>query len=582
MAPLLRIARTRSLTVLIFCVLILSPGGVGAALASAQEAPPPPTSAAPGIDITTEEGLRKRLDEIESRYEAACSRLAEAEWRRATREAGGERPDLAGARRALAHVLAGGDVEEILTYWAPRRTVTHDPSLIRRVRLLKRARTTATVELDPEVSAIADDLAAQIVSLRFSLDGKIVSRAALQRIIEEEPDRAARRKAWIARFTLPASLTAGMARLVQLRAAKTEALEVRYYHHLIQEAQDLRPYWIFSVMELLMARSKGAYAQLTAEIAEGLKLDRLEPWDLDYAMRKRSLDRGMAKIWETSFPFEGAVPAARKLLSALGFDPGALPARILAADPAVAGAGRILRIPADVRLPAPDPGESGPSLYERLLRGHGLALQAAFTKQDAPMLKGCECLPGTRNGPYAEGMAETMAAFLRDPLFLEKQLGMDRHAIELFMQDARERELLRLRRLLLDLGMQYTLYVNPDADLGHRYRELYAKALGVTVQADDPVSWEGNLDLVIRPVSSQDRIIGATIAAELHQKIRAQFGDGRFGSGKTAAWLIERCYADGELLPLEERMARAFDGGFKFDLYLETLGTESPASAASN
>jgi hypothetical protein len=256
------------------------------------------------------------------------------------------------------------------------------------------------------------------------------------------------------------------------------------------------------------------------------------------------------------------VPAARKLLSALGFDPDAISAKILAA--------------------APDPGESGPSRYERLLRDHGFALQAAFTKQDAPMLKGCDCLPGTRNGPYAEGMAETMAAFLRDPLFLEKQLGMDRRAIEPFMQDARERELLRLRRMLLDLGTQYTLYVNPDADLGHRYRELYAKALGVTVQADDPVSWEGDLDIVIRPASSQDRIIGATIAAELHQKFREQFGDGRFGSGKPAAWLIERCYADGELLPLEERMARAFDGGYKFDLYLETLGIERPASPARN
>jgi len=198
------------------------------------------------------------------------------------------------------------------------------------------------------------------------------------------------------------------------------------------------------------------------------------------------------------------------------------------------------------------------------------------------MLKGCDCLPGTRNGPYAEGMAEMLAAFLRDPLFLEKQLGLDRRAVDLFMQDARERDLIALRRTLLDLGVQYMLYVNPDADLGRRYRELYAKALGVFVQADGPVSWEGDLDLVIRPASAQDRVIGATIAAEIQQKIRAQLGDARFGSGKTAAWLIEHCFADGELLPLEERMAHAFDGGYKFELYLETLGIESPAAPARN
>ena len=582
----------RALSLAVALAVSISPGNAGIAAAQETSSPPPTAPVSPRVDITTEEGLRQRLDAIESRYEAACVDLAEAEWRRAAPEAGGGHSELAVSRRALAAVLTGDDLSEILAYWAPRRTITRDPTLIRRVRLLNRARITAAVELDPEVTQLADDLAAQIVGLRFSLDGKRVPRAALQRILETEPDGAARRKAWMAGAALPASLQAGMKRLVQMRAAKAGKLDVSYYHHLIQEAQDLRPYWIMSVMEMLMAKKKilivddselvlamarDAYTRLTADLAKGLRMGRLEPWDLDYAMNKRSIDRGVAKIWQTSFPVEGAVPIASKLLAALGFDPLAVPVKLLPADPLVAGPARVVRIPSDVRLPAPDPAEPRPGIYERILRGHGFALQAAFAKQAAPTIKGCDCLPVMRNGPYAEGMAETMAAFLRDPLFLQKQLGMDSGSIDLFVQDERERELLRFRRLLLDLGMQYTLYVNPDADLGHRYRELYAKALDVTVGADDPVAWEGNIDLVLRPVSSQDRIIGATIAAELHQKFRDQFGDARLGSGKTAAWLIEHCYAEGELWPLEDRMARAFDGGFKFDLYLESRPADAEA-----
>lgn len=168
-------------------------------------------------------------------------------------------------------------------------------------------------------------------------------------------------------------------------------------------------------------------------------------------------------------------------------------------------------------------------------------------------------------------MAEALAGFLYDPLFLRTQMKMSPDEVRLFVQDRLDRRLIEFRRQILHTGMDYVLYVNPDADLDGRYATLHFNALRVPVDRDLAASWSGDIEVITNPVHSVDSIIGAAIGRELHRKLETELGEARLGSGRAAAWLIERCFKDGEDLPLEERIARAVDSGYEFERFTDWL-----------
>ena len=302
----------------------------------------------------------------------------------------------------------------------------------------------------------------------------------------------------------------------------------------------------------------------------------LEPWDIEYAMAQRTSQRGLDQAIAAAFPPGGALPAARRLLEALGFDLDKIPIKT---EPSEIGAGGAMslgiRIPTDIRISADGAATmGGPRYYEAVFREYGRALQSAFNKQSSPMLKGYECVDDTRNELYAEGMAEAMGGFIRDPMFLEKYLGMDRKSIAAFLDDETDRAILRLRELLLNMGIEFAFYVNPDADLDERYRALMTRSLGVGADPAIPVLWPIRLSFVTSPAADLDRIIAMSLAPEVHARLREAFGDARFGSGKSSAWLIEHCFADGELVETQMRLSDSIRGGMDFDKYLSSLGAK--------
>jgi hypothetical protein len=197
------------------------------------------------------------------------------------------------------------------------------------------------------------------------------------------------------------------------------------------------------------------------------------------------------------------------------------------------------------------------------------------------MLKGYETLAATRNGVYAEGMSEAMGAFVRDPLFLEKGLGMERKWIGPFLEDEADRTLVRLRALLLDMGIEFAFYVNPDADLDDRYRQLQARSLEVNASAATPVLWPARISFVTSPAADLDRIIALSIVPEVHARLREAFADGRLGSGKSGPWLIEHCFAGGELVGLQDRLSGSIHGGMDFQKYLDTVGLPAAGAGAA-
>ncbi|HET6372318.1 MAG TPA: hypothetical protein VFG76_03365 [Candidatus Polarisedimenticolia bacterium] len=562
-----RTLRSATSAVLLGLAMALSaPAWRAATLAGPKPATP--------ADIETEDGLRAVLDRLEARYEAACARLGAAIFALRGKEPGATAEAISASRRELAALFNDPDLHRVLARWVARRTVTRDPTLSRRVFLWNRAGLSAAADFDPEISALADDLAGRITDAQYTYKGRQVTRDEILRVLEEDPDPKNRREAWTARVSFAASIKKDVHRLIRLRALKARELKAEYYHHLVLAAHDLEPYWFFSALESFGLKTRGAYGSLQESLRKALGKDRIEPWDLDFAMHRLDAGEDTAGIASKAFPVDGAPAALAKLTSALGFQqiPTASD-RILSAGFPFDGLALGIRIPSDTRILLNGAqGTGGIEFYESLFRRHAMALQNAFNKQPAPMLKGYQWITGMRNAPYAEGIAGGVAGFLRDPLFLERQLGLSATQIETFLGHDRQRRLLSLRRLLLSGGMEFAAYVNPDADLDQRYRGLYLKSLDITLPPGEPVPWQDDILLVTDPFHAAGAVVGLTVEAAFQERIRALFGDERFGSGKAAQWLMENCYSDGEMLPLGRRLAKSLQGGMDLDPYLDTLG----------
>ena len=531
------------------------------------------TDAESPVDLSTEKGLAVLLDRLESSYETACTEAGEAalRYRASGMTQGAEALDA--AERKLAAVYRDPDLGQAIDRWAGRNTDTDDPTLLRRIRMWQATRLTAGVDLDPEISSLARSLERRMASHRYTVGGRSATRRELERILAADPDRDLRRSAWMARAALARDLDGDLRRLILLRALRSRDLGVHYYHHVVLRSQDHDPTWLFNVLEMMMRRSAPAYTGLAELLRRAAGVEELAPWDLRYAMTARSTSRGIDAIAKRAFPAGRAESALRTLVAGIGFDYGKLPIRIEWADPLEDSFGVPLRIPDDYRVVLNrDLMTDGPFLYETLFHQFGHGLQAVRTARKEPMFKGYTCVAGARGEAYAEGMADWMAGFIRDPVYLEKRLGLKPEEIAVVLEDREEWTLLWLRETLLRLGTEFTFYVNPEADLDSRYRTLYSKALAITPDPSVPVPWQDDILLVSHPFGSYAPPIGATIGRGLRMKMRELFGEDRIDNAKVAAWLDESCYRDGERLPALERMHERIDRAYDFPEYARSPG----------
>lgn len=529
-------------------------------------------------DTSTEQGLAAFLDPFEARYEEAGGRLASALWRRAAGEPGAE-GDLFTARRDLLALFADPQLVETIQRWHFRRTVARDRALRRRVEVWNQAAPAAAVELDPNVTAMADRLLGTLARHRYVLDGKPTDPDALRGILESSDDGELRRRAWLALLAPAQLIGPDLKRLNRLRAVRARDLRAPTYFDLIYQANEIDNRWLTLMLHSVRRRAEKATAELDARLRKAIRKDTLAPWDIDRAMAILSKERGADVIAARRFPASGGPAALAALVRMMGLGPSAIEER-RARGPIAADFDEIMAlIPGDFRLLTrrePDAPAGGPDGYAMLFRAGASALQAGATKTAAPMLKGYDWIPGTRNEIYAKARGEILASFLTDPTFLKEGLGMSPDEIRILLADQRDRALLRLRWIGLNMSMEHVMFLNPDADLDARYRESFETYTGFRLDPADPLPWMAEPSYISRPVTWFANLTALSVAAGARQLMRERFGDDPLSTGKVGPWLLETCFASGETVPLQERVSSTLKAGFDFKLYLESLGISPP------
>jgi hypothetical protein len=558
----------RALRIAVFLLTLLAAAGASPVRA---QAPVP----------ATEQDLATLLDAAEARYEEAGGRLADALWRRATGEPAAE-ADVARARRDLLAAFTEPRLIATLQDWHYRRTVTRDPTLTRRVAIWNQAAPAAVVELDPEITALADRLLSTVARHRYTLDGRDTDQEALRAVLSGSDDEALRRRAWLALLAPGRHIAPDLKRLNRMRAVKARDLRAPTYFDLIYGANEMDSRWLTMMLHTVNRRVRAAAADLDARLGKAVGKPAPAPWDYDRGMAILAARSGAEAIGARRFAAAGGIAA----LSALGRMMG-LPAAAVATRRARAPIAGLLEeilplIPGDFSLLTrhePDAPAGGPDGYAMLLSAGAGALQAHGTRVAAPMLKGYDWVPGTRNAIYSRAREEMLAEFLRDPGFLKQGLGMTAEEIAVFLADRRDRALMRLRWIGVNMSMEHVMFLNPDADLDLRYRESFRNITGFSLDPGDPLPWTAEPRFIARPVSWFADLTALSVAADAHHLIHERFGADPLAGGKLGPWLIETCYASGESVPLQKRIADSLQAGFDFRRYLESLGIEQPPRA---
>jgi hypothetical protein len=515
-------------------------------------------------DLSTEDGLRQALDALEARYEAAVALLGEARWSRWSDPSAADDTAEERAWDALAAVYADPLLQDVLTRWAYRTGVTRDPTLTRRVRLWHSTSQSAAWTIDPAIRRLARQLSRRLATQSYTLAGKPATREDLERTLRSDPDRTRRRAAWKEIVRGAGGMRADVVRLIRLRAVAARETRSSQIPRLIFEAEQLDQVWILQIVNVLGARTQAGYDRLLQQMRGALQVERLEPWDLDYGLEVLSAARWKQGTRVNPFDPAQAAGIGGRVLDRAGLAPAAptairpLPTPFLFLPAKLPGAPRTL-------------GSTSGGAVDRLAAAAPL-LMAARAGDLPPMLKGYPWLPTARSTMADEGMAETMVAFLHDPLFVREALGLDAAQVESLQQDLRDRSLLAFRRALVDEAFEHAVCINPDADLDARYFDLFRKGTGTAPGPGDPVDWPSRLSFIEAPMTSLGRLFAPAIAAEAHARMAAALGDDRVRPGAAGAWLSEHCLAGGERLPAAERLASCTDHGHDTKLYFQWLG----------
>ena len=527
---------------------------------------------------TTEQDLAALLDASETRYEQAGGRLSDALWRRATGEPSAD-ADVAKARRDLLAVFTDPRLVETLQSWHFRRTVTRDPTLTRRVAIWNQASPAAAVELDPDITAEADRLSAVLARHRYMLDGREVDRDALRAILSDSDDEALRRRAWLALMAPGKLIAADLKKLNRMRAVKARDLRAPTYFDLIYGANEIDNRWLTMMLHTVNRRIQAATKDLDARLRVAIRKEALAPWDVDRALAILAKQRGVDAIVARRFPSSGGPTALASLAKMMGLPRAAVEARRERASIAGAIEESIALIPGDLRLLTrrePDAPAEGPDGYALILGAGATALQTSATKTVAPMLKGYDWVPGTRNAIYTRSMAEFFSGFLRDSAFLKHALGMSADEVTAFLAQQRDSELMRMRWLGVNMSFEHIMFLNPDADLDLRYRDYFEGLMGFPLAADDPLPWTAEPRYITRPVSWFADFTALSVAADVRQLMADRFGADPLSGGALGPWLIETCFASGESVPLQKRLADPLKAGFDFKRHLQSLGISPP------
>ncbi len=421
-----------------------------------------------------------------------------------------------------------------------RRGHAGSPELETRVRHAWAASLRGTLELEPYLRQVSDELQDSVASFRPDVGGILVTRTQAREILRRDEDRARRRAAYESGARLSARVSQDLLELIRRRNLVARRFGYTDFAALQLDGQELTPAGVEALEDQIEAYTRPAYRALLARIRSRLSVFQLHPWDLVYGqalLEDAAADSGL----------RGDLAGARIQSFAAGMDypSGGFPVRMYFQDHSAYGA-RALAVapPSDVRLLL-HPG-NGINSYISVFHELGKGLYEASIADPRPSVRMVPEVWRSTQGYFFGSIPMEIG-------FLTGGVGLPDSAAASLRRRWLASRVLGIRSLLVLSRFERVMYRSPGVNADSLWRALSERYL--ELEAPEPSLWASETPLLVQPFSYTQQLVAecasAQFLANLHRSL--PWADG-LGLRK---FLEEVFYRPGPLEPWPTLLERA-------------------------
>ena len=495
-------------------------------------APPP---------IRTEADLTRFLDDLEAQQwalERAATLEGYAQWK-------GEPHHQAEAMNRLINDLSTRrDYARVIDQW---KTRARDSILAQRLRV--QANYFLPAKADPALAVRLGELQTEIQDtfrqFRYELDGKALTQTQLGIILDTTADRSIRRRAYeaIPRLGERTKPLIRQAMAMNDRIGRQEGFQSGAASQL--SLSGLTPTQVLRDLTSFEQATRPTYEALLARIARDLKVEKAEPWDLDYWFHLQE-----QQVAGNAYPVDQAMPRIRALATGMGFNVDSLPITVTIYDVPTGGIAFPIRPAYEARLLSnPFPGAG---FYSTLFHEYGHTLHGVLIRPDLPL-----SLLSYDPQPATEGLGETLGHFAFDRRFLARAGGVNPEQAAALERLGKLQHLLWLRRTIgANAYAEIQAYLDLTASFDSVFAESYRRFVGVDLPPGD-YAWTRDF-YGTAPLYFPAYLYANMFATQVREAMRKEFGtEDLSAEPRVAGWLTRNFYAPGQSIPWPEKVRRA-------------------------
>ncbi len=415
------------------------------------------------------------------------------------------------------------------------------------MELLDRAILEATIDQAPDIVRRRALLSDRIARFRPRWRGRRVGRAVVRREVRQNPDRAARERAFRAEEELYRPMEPELRELV---VARNEAARAAGYRSYPEYRLSFEGWSVGRLQSLIdtavrstpaeMKRRRDRFAARTGESG-------WFPWDLARA------DETEASLPDRVFPGRGMFARVADAVGRWGFPPRTLRFRLTRHDLSAGGLTLAPDPPKDVRIVVHPIG--GWRSYTTLFHEVGHAVNSASVRQPSHLLRWHENLPGFAG--IAEGEGRFFEQIASCPEWLATRPGLSRPGVIAATAVVRRAPLASVATLGAWIRTELALYLEPHrdpTDVAHRFRRA---VFGFDSYAPVPFA---DAFSVRAPVYAPSYLFAELLRPCLTAAALRDVGGELWPNRRIGPWLVEHWFRDGSSYDWTDRL-RAVTGG---------------------
>jgi len=493
------------------------------------------------------------LDSLEHKFEWVEYRTNQEYWQLYTQ---GESDSLSFYEQLYNDIVTDNDIFNSLERG---KLQLSDEVDLRRWELIHANFVSGRIESDRAIATLRDSLSAININYRATFDGEPRTSGDLYSMYRTHPDRQVRQRAFRAYNAVGNEIADGLAQLFRLRNQVARRAGYNNYMGLVFKEQGLDLDEYRALLKRLDSLSIAPYRRVLEGARDRIRPHDLEIWDLAYTYHV------VTSRVDRHFPVDSQMLIIKRGLKDLGFVLDKLPiyfdldsrdgkSQFAYAFP--------IQPPDDMRVLANL--TDGIASTRVLLHEIGHTLHSAFIAQDRPIFR------RNLDGCWSEGMAQTIAAFLDDPQWLEKYANMSPSLIDRYIKAKKEHDIIYLRSTLNRLYFELEAYSNPNRDLNKLYWNLFEQFMELP-QHEEIKPWAATIHYTTHPVYLQNYLYADIIAAQTIQYLSANY-DSFIGNPMTKAFIVQNYFRFGSRYDWRELLQRGTEEQLNPDRLIERLG----------